>query len=191
MPNNWPLVPLGDVASPAERPVTPVPGTIYRQIGVKWWGLGVYEREPIDGAATQYKTLYKFQPGDIIINKIWARHGSVAVVQDDLEGCYASGEFPMFTPGPGRLHPRWFHWFTKTRDCWQQCEEKSRGTSGKNRIRPEVFLEIRVPLPPLAEQRRIVAHIEQLAAKVQEARRAFEAESGEKISRLLMSLIIK
>ena len=47
---------------------------------------------------------------------------------------------------------------------------KSRGTSGKNRIRPERFLEIEIPLPPLPEQRRIVARIEELAAKINEAR---------------------
>ena len=170
MPKHWPLVPLGEIASPVARPVSPVPGSVYRQIGVKWWGLGVYEREPIDGAGTQYKTLYRLQPGEIIINKIWARHGSVAVVQGEMAGCYASGEFPMFSPAPEKLYPRWFHWFTKTRDCWEQCDEKSRGTSGKNRIRPEVFLEIKIPLPPLDEKRRIVARIEQLAAKIQEAR---------------------
>lgn len=40
---------------------------------------------------------------------------------------------------------------------------------GKNRIRPERFLEIEIPLPPLAEQQRIVARIEALAAEIHEA----------------------
>jgi type I restriction enzyme S subunit len=93
----------------------------------------------------------------------------VAVVPDTLEGRYVSGEFPTFVPVSGSLEARWFHWFTKTHACWEQCDEKSRGTSGKNRIRPELFLEIKIPLPPLDEQRRIVARIEQLAAKIQEA----------------------
>jgi type I restriction enzyme, S subunit len=43
-------------------------------------------------------------------------------------------------------------------------------TSGKNRIRPEQFLEINIPLPSLEEQRRIVAGIEELAARIEEAR---------------------
>jgi type I restriction enzyme S subunit len=51
-----------------------------------------------------------------------------------------------------------------------QCDEKSRGTSGKNRIRPERFLEIEIPLPPLPEQQRIVARIEELAARIEDAR---------------------
>ena len=62
------------------------------------------------------------------------------------------------------------HWLTKTPSFWEQCDEKSRGTSGKNRIKPEQFLKVEIPLPPLAEQRRVVARIEELAAQIHEAR---------------------
>jgi type I restriction enzyme S subunit len=64
-----------------------VPGTAYRQIGVKLWGEGAYEREPMDGGATKYAQLFRAEAGDVIVNKIWARNGSVAVVPDALAGC--------------------------------------------------------------------------------------------------------
>lgn len=168
--SNWPSVPLARIAKPIERAEVPVTGNSYRQVGVKLWGVGAYERETIDGDGTQYKTLSRVEADDIIVNKIWARNGSVAVVPTNLAGCYVSGEFPTFTPISDKLDPRWFHWITKTRFFWDQCDAKSRGTSGKNRIRPERFLEIEIPLPPLPEQRRIVARIEELAAKINEAR---------------------
>lgn len=168
--SKWPLVPLGEVASPIERPEVPVPGKPYRQVGVRLWGEGAYERELLDGSETKYKTLSRVEANDIIVNKIWARNGSVAVVPENLEGGYVSGEFPTFTPTSQKLEPRWFHWLTKRPSFWDQCDEKSRGTSGKNRIKPERFLEIEIPLPPLVEQRRIVTRIESLAAKIEEAR---------------------
>ncbi len=170
MTNGFPIVQLDKVSCPVERPEVPVAATLYRQIGVKLWGVGAYEREPIDGAQTRYKTLSRVEEDDIIVNKIWARNGSVAVVPKTLAGCYGSNEFPTFIPIREKLYARWFHWYTKTKDFWDQCDEKSRGTSGKNRIRPERFLEIKIPLPPLSEQRRIVARIEELAAKIDEAR---------------------
>jgi len=190
--SSWPFVPVARIAKPVERPEVPVTGNSYRQVGVKLWGAGAYERESIDGGGTQYKTLSRVEADDIIVNKIWARNGSVAVIPKSLAGCYVSGEFPTFTPIPDKLVPRWFHWITKTRFFWDQCDAKSRGTSGKNRIRPERFLEIEIPLPPLPEQRRIVARIEELAGKINEARglRRQAAEEAEAlVSRATSALI--
>ncbi|HEU0000098.1 MAG TPA: restriction endonuclease subunit S [Ktedonobacteraceae bacterium] len=171
MSNGYPMVPLGEIARPVERPEIPITGKVYRQIGVRLWGDGAYEREPIDGSQTRYSTLSRVEQNDIIVNKIWARNGSVAIVTQALAGCYGSGEFPTFAPNLLRLEPRWFHWLTKTKNFWEQCDEKSRGTSGKNRIKPEKFLHVVIPLPPLEEQRRIVARIEELASRIEEARR--------------------
>jgi len=166
----WPEVALGHVVKPVERPEAPSVGTTYRQVGVKLWGQGAYEREPVDGGATHYKSLSRVEADDIIVNKIWARNRSVSVVTPELAGCYVSSEFPTFAPLREKLLPEWFRWLTKTRRFWEQCDQKSRGTSGKNRIRPEKFLEIGIPLPPVDEQRRIVAHIEELAARIEQAK---------------------
>lgn len=171
MSKNFPMVSLGKIAVPINRAEVPIVGIIYRQVGVKLWGVGAYERESIEGSQTKYKTLSRVEADDIIVNKIWARNGSVAVIPKNLTGCYVSGEFPTFVPIRDKLNPRWFHWLTKTKDFWKQCDAKSQGTSGKNRIRPELFLEIEIPLPPLSEQCRIVARIEGLTAKIEEAYR--------------------
>ena len=161
-----PRVPLREAAEPVSRPVSPLPGETYRQLGVSLWGKGAYEREPVDGGLTKYQQLFRAERGDIVVNKIWARNGSVAVVGDSFAGCHGSNEFPMFAPIEGRLDSRWMHWVTKTREFWSQCDQKSQGTSGQNRIKPERFLEVEIPLPPFDEQRRIVARIEELAAKL-------------------------
>lgn len=166
----WSEVPIGCVARRVNRAEVPQPGKSYRQLGVRLWGEGAYEREAVDGAATRYKTLNRTNTGDIVVNKIWARSGSVSVVQDELDGSYVSSEFPLYEPESAKLLPRWFFWITKTRWFWERCDEKARGTSGKNRIRPSQFEAIGIPLPPLQEQRRIVAKIERLAAKIEEAR---------------------
>jgi type I restriction enzyme, S subunit len=170
MGNNWAQVKLGDIAESVTRAVEVVPGQSYRTIGVKWWGEGAYERQTIDGSQTAAKTLSLVREGDLIINKIWVRHGSTAIASHRVDGCAASSEFPTFRLDSGRVITQWIHWQTKTPSFWQKCDALSRGTSGKNRIKPELFLTILVPLPPLAEQRRIVARIEELVAKIDEAR---------------------
>jgi type I restriction enzyme, S subunit len=186
MKGPWRIVPLGDVVKPVQRPEAPLPGVTYRQLGVRLWGEGAYERESVDGMATKYATLSQVRADDIVVNKIWARNGSVAVVQEALSGCFVSGEFPTFAANSEALLPRWVHWLTKTPGFWTQCDEKSRGTSGKNRIKPEQFLRVEIPLPPLREQRRIVERIDQLAVKVNEAR-SLRQQSSEQTAALLPS----
>jgi len=186
MITKWSLVRIGDVADPVERSEAPVPGKAYRQIGVRLWGQGAYEREILDGVQTKYQTLFRVENGDIIVNKIWARNGSVAVVTNELAGCYGSGEFPIFSPNRNQLNPRWFHWITKATWFWRECDLKSRGTSGKNRIRPEKFLEIQIPLPSVEEQRRVVAKMDELARKIEEAHR-LRHEATHEVQSLLES----
>jgi type I restriction enzyme S subunit len=186
----FPQVPLSEFTTPVARPIVVEPGKQYRTIGVKWWGEGAYERETIDGAQTAAKSLSVVKTGDLIINKIWVRHGSAALASEAVDGCAASGEFPTFTLNPARVIPRWMHWLTKTRGFWHECEQLSQGTSGKNRIKPELFQTIKIPLPAVEEQRRIVARVDAIASRVAEAR-ATQAESERDIDRLLMAVYQK
>jgi type I restriction enzyme S subunit len=183
-----PEVPLAEIAKPISRSVEVVPGKSYRTIGVKWWGEGAYERQTIDGSGTAAKTLSLVRQGDLIMNKIWVRHGSTAIAGADVDGCAASGEFPTFALDESRVAPRWLRWQTKTKGFWAKCDALSQGTSGKNRIKPELFLTIRVPLPPLAEQRRVVARIEELAAQIHEAR-TLRHQATEEAEVLLRSIL--
>jgi type I restriction enzyme S subunit len=182
-------VALNKIAKPILRPIDVITGTLYRTIGVRWWGEGAYERESIDGSQTVAKTLSIVREGDLIINKIWVRHGSIAIVGKEVDGCAASGEFPTFELDTSQIFPRWLYWFIKSPSLWEKCAQLSQGTSGKNRIKPELFLTIEIPLPPLDEQRRIVARIEELAAKVEEAR-GLRRQSAEEAEVLINSAII-
>ncbi len=166
-----PLRPLSELVTPADRPVSVLPGKQYRQLGVRLWGKGAYEREPIQGEHTKYKVLYRLAGGDIVVNKIWARNGSVAVVPPELDSTFGSQEFPAFAPNQELLRPAWFHWITKWPSFWTQCDALSRGSSGKNRIRPERFLLVQVPCPSVDEQDRIAGVLHRLTTRIAEARR--------------------
>jgi type I restriction enzyme S subunit len=171
----WPKVALGDVCIPVERFVTPIAGTAYRQLGVRLWGEGAYERETIDGGDTKYSKFNRLEANDLVVNKIWARNGSVAVVPQELAGTHVSGEFPTFALDQDRTDPRWIRLITKWRGFWNLCDEKAQGTSGKNRIKPSQFLAIQIPLPPLAEQQTIVSRLDTLADKARQVNERLDA----------------
>lgn len=164
----WPTVALGEVCASAQRYTTPTPGEIYRQLGVRLWGEGAYERETIDGADTKYPSFNRIAADDLVVNKIWARNGAVAVATQEQAGAHVSTEFPTFVLKRERIEPGWMRLVTKWPGFWRACDEKAQGTSGKNRIKPVQFLSIEVPLPPLAEQQALVTRLDVLAEKTRQ-----------------------
>lgn len=171
------MVPLGEVSEPVARPITPEPTEYYRFIGVKWWGEGAYEFVRKLGAETAALDLNRVEQDDIVINKIWARHGSIALIPAELHGAVGSSEFPTFRANPSRLLPRWIYWWSKTKSAWDACSSASFGSSGKNRIKPAEFLRIPIPLPNLEDQQRIIGRLD--AVEAQLAKRQVGAEAVE------------
>ncbi len=178
------MVKLGEVCIAVDRKQTPIAGVQYRQLGVRLWGIGAYEREPIDGSETNYNQLNCVASNDLVVNKIWARNGSVAIVTPQLAGCFVSSEFPLYKLCGEIISPMWMRLITKWPNFWHCCDEKARGTSGKNRIKPAQFLAVQVPLPSLPEQQALVAQLEALEDKIQQVEAHLTAAEAE-MERLL------
>lgn len=164
----WSSVQLGDICTPVERYIKPAPGVSYRQLGIRLWGEGGYEREKIDGGDTKYTKFNRIEPDDLVINKIWARNGAVALATPEQADTYVSPEFPTFILDRNLICPQWMTLITKWRGFWALCDQKAQGTSGKNRIKPNEFLSIKIPLPSITEQLVIVNQISDSTQKSKE-----------------------
>jgi len=138
-------------------------------MGVKWWGEGAYERETKLGREIKSGRLFAVRSGDLVINRIWVRHGSSGIIDETLEGCVVTQDFPTFQLDLSQVMTAWLRYMFKAAWFWQECDIKSRGTSGRQRINPDEYLDIEIPLPRLDEQRRIVAKLDALRARVEQA----------------------
>ena len=73
----------------------------------------------------------------------------------------------------------WFRYLTVANYFEPELGSAARGTTGYASVRPKRFLDVRIPLPPLAEQQRIVARLDRVAGLVRaraEAAAAMEAD---------------
>ncbi len=148
--------------------------------GVYSFARGLFKRGPMRPAETSYKTYNRLVRDDFVISQPKAWEGALARVTDEFEGWFLSPVFPTFTADPRRLLPAYLEWFCKRKTVWQDLQILSKGMGARREtVSPEQFLSLEIPLPPLDEQRRIVARIEQLAAKVEEARRLRRASADE------------
>jgi len=167
--DTWQYVKIGAVAKAVRRVVSVEPDKEYRTMGVKWWGLGAYERETKPGHAIKASKMYAVKPGDLVINKIWVRHGSSGIVGNELNGCMVTADFPTFELDETLVLRDWLAYLFKTEWFWSECDARSRGTSGRQRIDPATYLDIEIPLPSMDEQRRIVGWIEALGKRIESA----------------------
>ena len=96
-------------------------------------------------------------PGDIVFSKIDARNGAIGVLPETIAKAVVTSEFPVVVPVPDRLDGQFVKLVLRTGSFLAALHAKASGTSGRKRITPETFAGLRVPLPPLSEQRALVA----------------------------------
>jgi len=173
MSAEWPKVPLGDVLTPISRPVTIEPNETYRILGAHLYAQGLYTKEVKDGSQIRAKTLYRIEEGDFVYNRLFAWKGSFAIATDENDGCYASNEFPCFSINRERVDGQYLWRYFSRASAWNEALGLSTGGTpiSRNRLKENKFLAMKIPLPPLDEQRRTVARIEELAARIEEARK--------------------
>jgi type I restriction enzyme S subunit len=142
-------------------------------------GNGVVERRQVQGIDIASDRRFRASAGQFIISRIDARNGASGLIPEELEGAVVTNDFPLFDVATDRLHPPFLGWMAKTASFVDLCKRASEGTTNRVRLSEERFNALEIALPPIDQQRRIVAQIEALATKVGEAetlRRAAEEE---------------
>ncbi|MGD1020650.1 MAG: restriction endonuclease subunit S [Verrucomicrobiia bacterium] len=169
-PKPWPAVPLGEILTKSDEWIELQPDRTYRQVTVRLWGKGVTLRGEVTGAEIAAPRQCVVHARQFIASRIDARNGAFGLIPDSLEGAVVTSDFPVFSLNETRMLPEYLHWLSKTGGFVDLCKAASEGTTNRVRLKEDRFLALQIPLPPLAEQRRIVARIEQLAAQINEVR---------------------
>lgn len=109
--------------------------------------------------------------GDLVINTLWAWMGAMGV--SPVDGI-VSPAYNVYEPG-SRLEPSFVDAIVRLPIFAQEVTRYSKGVwSSRLRLYPEGFFEVFLPVPPLPEQRMIVAHIAEETKKLDRLRDATE-----------------
>lgn len=173
MKSVWKPTKLSEVLNPVLRSEPVDPGKEYRVLGIRLDGGGPFHRETILGSQTAATTLSQVKAGDFIYSRLFAWRGAFGIIGSDLDSCYVSSEFPTFAVIPDKIDPEFLRLWFRLPTTLSRVEADCTGSTPltRNRFKEHFFLAMGIPLPPVSEQRRIVARIEGLTAKIEEARR--------------------
>jgi type I restriction enzyme S subunit len=181
---------LGDLLTPVQRAENVDTTKEYRLLGIRLEGQGPFLRETVTGTQTSATRLFRVAKGDFIYSRLFACRGAFGVVTDVLDGCYVSSEFPTFVPVAGKVDVEFLKYWFRLPSVIARVDADCTGSTPltRNRFKENFFLALEVPLPPLAEQRRIVARIEELAFQIGEAR-ILRRQASEEAQALLQSIL--
>lgn len=172
MKGPWPMVRFDQILARVDRRFEISDLEEYDCVGVRWYGHGSFVRERLFGHEISRKQQWVIKSGDVVYNKLFAWKGAFALADDGVDACIVSDKFPTYLPNPELVDPTYLKFYFRTDTPARQALDLSKGAAAisKLTLNPPQFWDLTIPLPPLEDQRRIVAVIERLAGKIEEAR---------------------
>ena len=165
IPENWKWVRFADIFEINPR------NNVSDEIGVSFIPMALIE----DGYVSQFtyevkawgnvkKGYTHFQDGDIVMAKITPCFQNLkSALMINLENGVGAGTTELHVlRSHSNICREFFMWFIKSPNFVSTCVKNMTGTAGQKRVPTDVLKNYVVPLPPLAEQKRIVEKIEEL-----------------------------
>ncbi len=188
LPAGWCWVRLGEVAKREAVLLKPSdhPSRRFTYLGMEHVAAGQWdEPQAVEVNGDEIKSqVVAFRPGLVLYGKLRPYLNKVVVPRSTG---VASTEFVPIAPLPDVLLPEYLGAFLRTPYFVAYAARNTTG-SRQPRTRLDALWNAPIPLPPLPEQRRIVARVEELMARVREARRLRE-EARTEAERLWQSVL--
>ncbi len=181
LPEGWALTHIGDIceinpakpagnAMPANAPVSFVPMPAVDAVE------GAITAPQTKSFAEVRKGFTSFRNNDVIMAKITPcmENGKAAITRNLTNGLgFGSTEFHVLRPTTAVL-PEYVYTFIRQESYRRAAEAEMTGSVGQKRV-PQSFLEMtELPLPPLAEQGRIVSKVIEVLNQVRTSRQRLD-----------------
>jgi type I restriction enzyme S subunit len=164
----WPQVNLGRVLAHRSEFTTIDDTQQYLRCRVQLHAQGIVLRDRVEGGIVKTKKQQLCQAGEFLVAEIDAKVGGFGIVPEELDGAIVSSHYFLFSVDTTLLDRKFLGWFIRTLAFRDQV--RAQGSTNYAAIRAHDVLGYTMPLPPLDEQRRIVAKIERLVERVHEAK---------------------
>ncbi|MFN3593873.1 MAG: restriction endonuclease subunit S [Thiobacillaceae bacterium] len=169
----FPVVALGDVLRQRKEFITIDDTQQYKRCRVQLHARGVVLRDLVLGSDIKTKKQQVCRASEFLVAEIDAKVGGFGLVPDELDGAVVSSHYFLFEIDRTVLDPRYLDHYCRTERFRAQVE--AQGSTNYAAIRPTDVLAYTIPLPPLPEQKAIVARLDALAEKTRQVEVHLEA----------------
>jgi type I restriction enzyme S subunit len=125
----------------------------YPQVGVRSFAGGLFAKPAITGAETSYKTFNRLYENAFVLSQVKGWEGAIALTPSNLVGMFSSPEYRTFRCLPVGASPQYLVEIFKQPWFWSLLQGATHGVGARReRIRPEQFLNIVLPMPKYDKQ---------------------------------------
>lgn len=158
----YPLMCIGEFLKRNKNAVTIQNGIKYKRVTIKVRNGGVRLRDEVMGEKIGTKKQFLVSEGQFIISKIDARNGAMGIIPKELNDAVVTQDFLPYDIDTTKVNPQYFVLVCTTKQIIEFCQSCSSGTTNRQRINEAMFLNIKVPVPSLEEQNKLVEEYNKL-----------------------------
>lgn len=159
LPKEWKIVTLGEifrVINTNTRKIRIEPDKEYKLIVTRLYAKGVELKEIKKGSQIKAKYMYVVKEGDFIFSKINIKKGALGFIPPELDGAVVTTEHPILRLDEKKANKKFVFYYLSQPFIWNEFKRRSKGFADKSRTKINEFLEVKIALPPLEEQHKIV-----------------------------------
>jgi len=180
LPEGWALAKLSDVTHkvPNIKPEEE-PERVFQYVdisGVDNDAFQIVETKEFPGTEAPSRARRPIKAGDVLFSNVRTYLKNIAVVPSQLDGQVASTGFTVLRPNGAVLTDFLYRWVLT--DRFVDAVTPQQTGSSYPATTDRVVREQMIPLPPLAEQERIVAKVEALLSRLRSVRQRLAATGG-------------
>lgn len=156
----WPPDVIKPLATALERRFEPVDKRTFELCPKHFISLrftGEIEPRDLHGKSDFKGALFFAYAGDIVYSKIDVRNGAIGIVPNEIPVATVTSEFPVYCIKSDVALTEYIQLVFRTEHFRRIINGMVSGTSGRKRVQTDDLENVEIPLPPLAQQKAIIA----------------------------------
>lgn len=152
----YPLAQIKEFLTRNKTAITVQDETTYQRVTIRIRNGGVIPRDEVKGTEIGTKKQFRVSAGQFILSKIDARNGAMGIIPEKLDSAIVTQDFLAYDIDTTKINPQYLVLVSTTKQFIDFCQSCSSGTTNRQRVDEDKFLNIQIPLPSLAEQNKLV-----------------------------------
>lgn len=153
---------LSDVLNIASNWILLDDNTQYTRLTVKLFNKGIFVRDIVSGKDIGTKKQQRVKTGQLVVSKIDGKSGAFAFLPSELDGAIVTQDFPVFDINTSLVMPEYLELVLSNQSMLEHIKSTCSGSTGRKRLSVSKFLNIKIPLPLIGEQKKYLDRIIEL-----------------------------